>query len=292
MLFFTSFGEELLFMVLALGIFWCVDKREGYYLLFLCFFGTVLNQFLKLLCRVPRPWVKDPSFTVVEQARDSATGYSFPSGHTQNAAGTLGGLARWNRKTLLRILCVITLLLTALSRMYLGVHTLQDVLFSLLISGIMIFAFYPVIQKACKTPALMYGLLAGMLLLSFGFVLYANFYPFGGDIDRENLSEARKNSYRLLGALLGFCVAYPVERKWIRFTEKAVWWVQLIKLLGGMLCLLLWKEGLKLCFWLLGWTHPVFSGLRYFVMVLFAAALWPLCFAPLTKLSKRKRVQQ
>ena len=90
---FTCFGEELAFLLLALTIFWCVSKEEGYYLLFVGFFGTVLNQFLKLLCRIPRPWVRDPSFTIVESARSGAGGYSFPSGHTQNAVGTLGGIA-------------------------------------------------------------------------------------------------------------------------------------------------------------------------------------------------------
>ena len=49
MIFFTLFGEELVFMLLALAVFWCVDKKEGYYLLFLGFFGTALNQFLKIL---------------------------------------------------------------------------------------------------------------------------------------------------------------------------------------------------------------------------------------------------
>lgn len=93
MQFFTFFGEELMFLVLALTIYWCVSKSEGYYLLFIGFFGTVLNQFLKLLCRIPRPWVRDPDFTIVESARSGATGYSFPSGHTQNAVGTLGGIA-------------------------------------------------------------------------------------------------------------------------------------------------------------------------------------------------------
>ena len=51
---FTYLGDEILFIVIALAVFWCVDKREGYYLLFVGFFGTILNQFLKLLYRIPR----------------------------------------------------------------------------------------------------------------------------------------------------------------------------------------------------------------------------------------------
>ena len=76
----TYFGDELAFMALALLIFWCVDKRMGYYCFAVGLFGTLGNQFLKILCRVPRPWVLDPSFTIVESARAAATGYSFPSG--------------------------------------------------------------------------------------------------------------------------------------------------------------------------------------------------------------------
>ena len=81
----TQLGDELFFMVFAITMFWCIDKRRGYYLLSVGFVGTVVNQFLKLVFRIPRPWVLDPNFTIVESAREAATGYSFPSGHTQNA---------------------------------------------------------------------------------------------------------------------------------------------------------------------------------------------------------------
>ena len=81
----TQLGEETAFLVIALIVFWCVDKRKGYFLMSVGFLGTMANQFLKLLCRVPRPWVRDPDFTILEQAREAASGYSFPSGHTQTA---------------------------------------------------------------------------------------------------------------------------------------------------------------------------------------------------------------
>lgn len=287
MTFFTFFGEELVFMVIALAVFWCVDKKEGYYLLFIGFFGTALNQFLKLLCRIPRPWVKDPGFTIVESARDSATGYSFPSGHTQNAAGTLGGIARWNKGKCLRAACVVTLLLTGLSRMYLGVHTPLDVGVSLLLSAVLVFLFYPVVKKASEDPKGMYVLLGSMIVIALAFVLYANCASFPADIDPDNLYSARKNSFSLLGALLGFCAGYPIERKFIRFPEKAVWWAQLIKLAGGLAGLLAFKEGLKLIFNAIGFTWLGANAIRYFAMVFFAAAVWPLIFRPLSKIGRK-----
>ncbi len=287
MTFFSLFGEELVFMLLAIFVFWCVDKREGYYLLFLGFFGTVANQFLKILCRIPRPWERDPEFTIVESARSGATGYSFPSGHTQNVTGTLGGIARWNRRVWLRLACVATLLLTGLSRMYLGVHTPLDVGVSLLLGGVLVFVFYPIVRRASENPRGMYALLGVMLALALAFVLYVNLAVFPADVDAENLQEAQKNSYSLLGALLGFCVAYPIERRFIRFPEKALWWVQLIKLTGGMLGLLACREGLKLLFAAVGFTWLGSNALRYFAMVFFAAAIWPLLFKPLSKIGRK-----
>ena len=89
----TTLGEETAFLVIALIIFWCVDKKKGYYVMAVGFAGTIINQILKLACRVPRPWVLDPNFTILEQAREAAAGYSFPSGHTQTAVGTFGSIA-------------------------------------------------------------------------------------------------------------------------------------------------------------------------------------------------------
>ena len=66
----THLGSETLFIAIAIVVFWCVGKTQGYYLMTVGFFGTVINQFLKLLFRIPRPWVKDPSFTIVESARE------------------------------------------------------------------------------------------------------------------------------------------------------------------------------------------------------------------------------
>ena len=81
----TAFGGETVFMLAAMAAYWCYDKRFGYYIMSTGFIGTVLNQFFKLIFHVPRPWVLDGRFTIVESAREGATGYSFPSGHTQNA---------------------------------------------------------------------------------------------------------------------------------------------------------------------------------------------------------------
>lgn len=287
MQFFTELGSEALFLVLALVIFWCVSKEEGYYLLFIGFLGTIVNQFLKLMFRIPRPWIKDPKFTIVESARADATGYSFPSGHTQNVVGTLGGIARWQKQKWLRIACIAALLLTSFSRMYLGVHTPLDVGVSFGVAVVLIFALYPLVRYAAQSPKRMYVLLGVMTAISLCFVLYANHAAFPADIDAENLTHGRKNSYSLLGALLGFCVAYGIERRYVRFDTKAVWWAQILKVVLGLAVVLLVKEGLKLFFSALGFTWLGTNAIRYFAVVLAAAAAWPLSFRFFARLGKK-----
>ena len=44
----TELGGETAFLALALIVFWCVDKRRGYYLMSVGFITTICNQFLKM----------------------------------------------------------------------------------------------------------------------------------------------------------------------------------------------------------------------------------------------------
>ena len=122
----TELGGETLYMALAIAVYWCVSKGLGFYILTTGFVGTIANQFLKLCFRIPRPWVLDPDFEIVESARTAATGYSFPSGHTQNAFSSFGCLGMWAKKGW-RVLCFAIVVLIGFSRMYLGVHTPLDV---------------------------------------------------------------------------------------------------------------------------------------------------------------------
>ena len=194
----THLGEETLFMVAALFVFWCVDKRRGYYLLAVGFVGTLVNQWLKIVCRVPRPWVKDPDFTIVEQARAEAAGYSFPSGHTQCVVGYMGGIARFSRRRWLQIACVVLMALTAVSRMYLGVHTPADVGVSFAIALVLVFLLYPLVESTLWFPNRMYLIIAGMLALSAAFVAFVEFFPFPADVDAANIATALKSAYYMI----------------------------------------------------------------------------------------------
>ena len=276
----THLGEETVFMVAALFVFWCVSKRHGYYLLAVGFAGTVLNQFLKLLFRIPRPWVLDSDFTIVGSARAQATGYSFPSGHSQNAIGTFGGIARFTRRKWVRVAAIVAAVLVPLSRMYLGVHTPLDVGVAAVIAVALVFALYPLMERSDSRHGVMGAVLAVMLALAVGYLLFVSLYPFPADVDAANLASGVENAWKLLGATVGMLVGWWLDVRFIHFDTRAVWYVQLIKLVGGLALLLGIRAALK---------APLAAALgagaggavRYGVMVLFAAAVWPMVFAPL-----------
>ncbi len=287
----TLLGEETVFMVVGMIVFWCVDKYQGYYLLTTGFLGTLINQFLKILCKVPRPWVKNPDFTIVESAREAATGYSFPSGHTQSSVGIFGGLARWNKSTVLRILAISACVLVPLSRMYLGVHTPHDVIVSIGIALILIFCAYPLFKKAADSPKIMYWILGVLTAISLAYLLFVTLFNFPADIDPHNLESAQKNGYTLFGCMLGLILTYTIDQKLTHFTTKAVWWVQIIKIVGGLALVLLVKEGLRAPLDLIFGGHLAARSVRYFLMVVVAGVLWPLTFKKFSNIQKNKEVK-
>lgn len=276
----THLGEETVFMVAALLVFWCVSKRHGYYLLAVGFAGTVLNQFLKLLFRIPRPWVLDSQFTIVESARAEATGYSFPSGHTQNAVGTFGGMALFTRRRWVRIAAIAAAVLVPLSRMYLGVHTPLDVGVAAISAAVLVLVLYPVMERSDSQPRVMAAVIAGMLVLSAGYLLFVLLYHFPADVDADNLAHGVENAWKLMGATAGLLAAWWLDVTFIRFDTRAPWYVQIIKLAAGLALLVAIKAGLKAP--LAALLGPGVGGaVRYAVMVLFAGAVWPMTFAPL-----------
>ena len=285
----TQLGGEVIFIVAAVVVFWCVSKWEGYYLMTIAFCGTVLNQFLKLICRVPRPWVRDPNFTIVESARAEATGYSFPSGHTQNAIGLFGGMARWGGRRWVRLGLTALALVIAFSRMYLGVHTPADVGVSLVLAAALVLGLYPLMRRAQEKPRYMGYVLAAMLVVSGAFVVFVEAYGFSADTDAENLASGIGNAWKMLGAVAGMTLAWLLDRRYIHFETQAVWWVQVIKVAVGMALLLAIKSGLKAPLLALLGHEGLAGGVRYFLLVLVAGAVWPLAFRPMSKWGKRKK---
>ncbi|MBQ5724879.1 MAG: phosphatase PAP2 family protein [Clostridia bacterium] len=293
MLALTEFGNEMLFIVAGMLMFWCIDKRQGYYILLCGFFGVYINQFLKITCRIPRPWVLDPDFTIVEAARAAATGYSFPSGHTQTAVGCYAAIALCRREKWVRIACVALAILVPLTRMYLGVHTPLDVGVSILAALLLVFSLYPLFSRFGTEQRLMYPLMGLLTLMAVGFLLYMSLFPFPADIDAENYAHAFENAYKFLGCALGLWIIYEVDRRFIRFeTATATVWGQILKLVCGFLPLLLLLEGSKPLFEALLGNAPLRHTLRYCLTVVFAGCVWPLTFPFFARIGAKKKTDR
>ena len=280
----TYLGDEIAFLVIALIVFWCVDKRKGYFVLSVGFFGTLANQFMKLWFRIPRPWIQDPELTVLGNAKEAAGGYSFPSGHSQTSVGIFGGLALTTKNKVIRIVCVTIAVLVPFSRMYLGVHTPLDVLVGSAMALVLLFVMKPLIMgNDGKRIPIVLGVMA---VSAVAYLCFVEFYTFPKDVDATNLASATKNAYTILGALLGFLIVYPLEEKFIHFPVKAVWWAQILKVALGLALVLAVKEGLSAPLKMLLGEYPG-RMVRYFLIAIVGGALWPLTFNWFSKLGKK-----
>ena len=121
----TIFGEPLAAVALLTVVYWLWDKETGEYMTFALLLSLNVNGLIKNICRFPRPIGQEGIRSLRVQ---TATGYSFPSGHTQTAAALYGSLALRVRRSGVTKFAVAVTLLVGLSRLYLGVHWPKDCL--------------------------------------------------------------------------------------------------------------------------------------------------------------------
>ncbi len=134
--FLTEFLSKMTFLaelnsaiVIMAILYWSISKELGSYLLMGWSGNRLANGVLKVTACAYRPWIRDSRILPYGNSISTATGYSFPSGHTMNAATVFGGIVhRKDYPRALRIVLGFAMALVAFSRIYLGVHTPQDVL--------------------------------------------------------------------------------------------------------------------------------------------------------------------
>ena len=286
MLLITHLGEETAFLAIGIIIFWCVDKYQGYYLMGVGLFGNMANQFLKILCRIPRPWVRDPNFHALKEAIPEAGGYSFPSGHSQTAVGTFGCIAATRKNKILRGLCIAFMILVPFSRMYVGVHTPADVLVGSAMALVMVFAFPPLMLGNGKKN--IPWVFAGLTVLSIAYLLYIELYPFPADLDPHNYESAMKNGYTFIGCFIGLLIVWFADEKKLHFTNEAVWWAQILKAVFGLAVVLAVKEGTKSILNAIFGDEMIARAVRYCLVVVTAGIVWPLTFKWFARLGKKE----
>ena len=279
MQFITYFGQELIIIAVICALYWCADNRFAYLLGFTYFTAGLCVQSLKITFRIPRPWILDPEFKAVKSALPGATGYSFPSGHTQGATCLFFPLALHTSRIWAKILCVLAFLSIGFSRMYLGCHTPKDVLVSMALSllvACVIRRFQTVLlddRRYLKATA------AALVCLSLATAAYSLLLLKNGTIETKYAVDCCKAA----GAGFGFAVGWYAERTKINFDTRAgSLLTQAVKLLAGLAAALLIKESFSLIFG----SSILAKMSEYFILVLWVLVIYPCIFSRLLSRNK------
>ncbi len=136
----SFFGEETFVIAIVLLVFWNINKQKGFALYMNVLTSVLIMGILKAVVRAPRPFVVLDD--IAGKRMGTATGYSFPSGHTTTAASFYTSLALLLKKRICSIIAAIMIVLVGVSRLYLGVHWPNDVFAGLLIGVSISFLLY------------------------------------------------------------------------------------------------------------------------------------------------------
>ena len=277
----TYFGQEIIIIALICALYWCADKRFAYLLGFTYFTAGLCVQTLKITFRIPRPWILDTNFSAVESAVPAATGYSFPSGHTQGATALYFPLALKAKKAWLKIFSVCLFFMVGFSRMYLGCHTPKDVFVSMGLTVIVYLIIWRFQSFLLDDSRYLKQIAVILAVLSFAVVAYAL------ALENASIIETRYalDCCRASGAGLGFSIGWYIERTKLNFNPRAGSFLkQFIKLAVGLMMALIIKKGFSVFFG----SFILAKMAEYFILVLWVLVIYPYLFTQFTAIKATK----
>lgn len=235
----TNIGEMGTMLLFLAGVYWCVSKEFGSYLLVGYNWNRIVNGLLKIHFCVYRPWIRSSLIVPDAEVMKTATGYSFPSGHSMNGASLFGGVAiRKDMKKALRIVAGIMVVLIAFSRNYFSVHTPQDVLVGPALGLLVMFGAskaMPLLKK--KNADLVMAvvtLIVGVLVIVYATV---KSYPTDFDAEGKLIVDGVKmaaDTYKGVGWNFGFFIGFILERRFVRFSTDCDMQTRLLRLIAGI----------------------------------------------------------
>lgn len=262
---FSFFGTELFFMIIAVGLYWCIDKKFAHRFFNAYILGVALTNVMKISFKRTRPF---NAYKEVYSIGDGETSYSFPSGHTEtiSSVSTLLTIKYGKRFRFVPIVGVMLILLVMVSRMYLGQHYLSDV-FCGLTAGIFFAISFNFLISLFKDKEEWFVIPA----VAVSAILLAVLGGIGMLNDSEDMLKG-------IGAFMAFDIGYFVEKKWVGYDvrKNTKWWNYLLRIvIGGGVTLGL-QYGLKP---LLPESIPMLRCfLRYFIMAAWASVAAPAIF--------------
>ena len=250
----TMLGEDFFIIFVATFIYWCFNKEMGYWMCWCLSLGNLFVSSLKVMFAVERPIGVEGIRTLREQ---TATGYSFPSGHTHASANFFTSIARAVNRKRFWALAIIMPALVGLSRLYLGVHWPMDVLGGYVIGLGLPLLLWLLYRKYAPKKAIMF-LISTAVFIPFLFIYSDN-----------------TSLWKNFGFALGVAIGAFIETKFIKFEiddipakKKAIRYVGGIVLI--LIVYLLPKALLP--------TGAIYSFIRYLLIPVAATALWPAIF--------------
>lgn len=220
----TFLGELNTAIVLMAILYWCVSKELGTYLLMGWSGNRLVNGMLKVTFCAYRPWIRDPRILPYGNSMTTATGYSFPSGHTMNAAAVYGGITvRKDMPAALRVMTAIMVVLVAFSRNFLGVHTPQDVLVGAAAGMLVMWLVWRMMQWLQAHPEKDRLVVLIGLLLAAAVAAYAAVKPYPEDYNAEGKlivdgAKMANDTFKGVGWCAAFLVGWVLERRFVGFT--------------------------------------------------------------------------
>ena len=252
--FITMFGEEAILIPLIAVIYWAFNKKMGEYIAYASLTSVLVNGAIKDIFKAKRP-IGEPGIRSLRV--ETATGYSFPSGHTQGTASFWGAIAIYLKKNYMYVISALIIVLVAISRLYLGVHYPKDVLFGAIFGILTSSIAYKLFNKVNNKISLYFG----TFIVFMPVLLYAHSADF----------------IKGMGTFLGFALGIYVEKKYVNFSVEGKSINKILRVVIGLAILILLKVGLKAVFP----NKLVFHFLRYFIIVFFGIGLYPAIFKKL-----------
>ncbi|MDD3457285.1 phosphatase PAP2 family protein [Sphaerochaeta sp.] len=263
----SAVGEQTFVIAVILYIFYNYDKKKGFGLFTSVLFAVLGMGILKAIVRAPRP------FQVLEsidgKRLETATGYSFPSGHTTTGAAFYTALALTFKKRPVSILCAVMMALVGLSRLYLGVHWPIDVFAGLLLGVAISFTVSRYLNALYddKNKRIRLSLWIGSLSFAAGAITAILLNT--GTIDEVAFTDLMKVFALGGGGYLGFAL----ENKKVNFTVEEKRSKQIVRYVIGLVGILLFM-GAKVI--IPESLYAVGSFVRYTLVGLWATGLYPL----------------
>lgn len=257
----TILGEETLMILLVVTLWFAVDKRLAQKLLFITAGSLCVNGIIKNIAKVPRPFTKGISCV----REDTATGYSFPSGHTQGFATWSTVFAVKFKKIWLSILVGVLILLVGFSRMYLGAHYPTDVIVGILL-GVGLAVLGSVLFEKVRDTKKLY--LATLIVFA-PFFIYFLFEP----------EQLFADSYKTYGMIAGLTLVAYFDERHESLSFDVPWWKKVLRIVIGVAVAIVLKEGIKaLNVFDIMQISLLFDAIRYFVVVFAVGFVCPILF--------------